>query len=255
MADAADTVEQVIGLNAVKAISVVTATAGASVLSVPEAPDSPMLNRVVGLGAGRPATEADIDEALAAFDPGTSFYVSLAPGARPAALPDWLRARGLQPGWGWMRFRRGIEDPAPGRTSLRVVEAERPAETQAFARVVRESYGLAEAVEPRLARAPEAGWQCWVAFEGAEPAAAAGLYADGDVAYLGFAGTLAEHRGKGAQSALLTRRIQRARELGCRRLVTETGERDAGRPSNSYRNILRAGFTEVSVTANWLGRA
>ncbi|HEV2786041.1 MAG TPA: GNAT family N-acetyltransferase, partial [Solirubrobacteraceae bacterium] len=76
----------------------------------------------------------------------------------------------------------------------------------------------------------------------------------GDVAYLGFAGTLIEHRGKGAQTALLARRIQRARELGCQRLVTETGERKAGRPSNSYRNILRAGFTEVAVTANWLGR-
>jgi len=26
-------------------------------------------------------------------------------------------------------------------------------------------------------------------------------------------------------------------------------------PSNSYRNILRAGFEEIAVTANWLGRS
>jgi hypothetical protein len=37
-------------------------------------------------------------------------------------------------------------------------------------------------------------------------------------------------------------------------VLTETGERHDDLPSNSYRNILRAGFEEVEVTANWLGR-
>jgi hypothetical protein len=50
-------------------------------------------------------------------------------------------------------------------------------------------------------------------------------------------------------------RIRRARELGCNLVTTETGERRADRPSNSYSNILRAGFSEVAVTANWIGRA
>jgi GNAT superfamily N-acetyltransferase len=75
------------------------------------------------------------------------------------------------------------------------------------------------------------------------------------VAYLSFAGTLPEHRGKGAQNALLAARIRRAAGLGCDVVVTETGERRGDRPSNSYRNILRAGFTEDAVTANWLGRS
>ena len=35
----------------------------------------------------------------------------------------------------------------------------------------------------------------------------------------------------------------------------ETGERGGDRPSNSYRNILRAGFEEIAVTANWAGQA
>ena len=43
-----------------------------------------------------------------------------------------------------------------------------------------------------------------------------------------------------------------ARALGCDLLVTETGERRDDLPSSSYRNLLRAGFTEVSVRANWL---
>ena len=57
---------------------------------------------------------------------------------------------------------------------------------------------------------------------------------------------------QGAQGALLAARIRRARELGCEVVVTETGELRDGLPSNSYRNILRAGFEEVAVTANWL---
>ena len=75
------------------------------------------------------------------------------------------------------------------------------------------------------------------------------------MAYLSFAGTLREHRGKGAQTALLAARIRRGAEFGCELAVTETGEQRGDQPDNSYRNILRAGFAEDAVTANWLGRA
>ena len=76
--------------------------------------------------------------------------------------------------------------------------------------------------------------------------------ARGGAAYLGFAATLPEHRGKGAQGALIAARIQRAGELGCATIVTETGERRDDGPGNSYRNILRFGFEERCVVPNWL---
>jgi GNAT superfamily N-acetyltransferase len=79
------------------------------------------------------------------------------------------------------------------------------------------------------------------------------MYVDERAAYLGYAATRPEHRGKGAQNALLAARIRRAAELGCDVVLTETGERRDDRPSNSYRNILRAGFEEHAVTAHWLG--
>ena len=81
------------------------------------------------------------------------------------------------------------------------------------------------------------------------------MFVSEGVGYLGFAATLPEHRAKGGQSALLARRIRHAREAGCDVLVTETGERRDDLPSNSYRNILRAGFTEVAVRSNWLRQA
>jgi GNAT superfamily N-acetyltransferase len=243
-----------VALRAYEALSVSTKAGGATVLHVPGAPDSPMLNRVVGLGVDRPATEDELDEAIAALPRGVAFYVAVAPRARPAELPEWLAARGLEPSWGWMAFRRGVEDPPPAQTSLRLVEVATAAERAAFARVARASYGLPEAIEASLAGAPDRGWQCWLALAGDEPAGVAGMYVADGAAYLGLAGTLERFRGRGAQGALLTTRIRRARELGCDTVLVETGERAGGRPSNSYRNILRAGFEEVGVTPNWAGR-
>jgi GNAT superfamily N-acetyltransferase len=136
-------------------------------------------------------------------------------------------------------------------TSLDLVRVG-PAEAQDFGRIVATGYGLPDAVVPWTAQAWNLGWECWLAVDGDEPAAAAGLFVSEGVGYIGFAATLPEHRGKGAQNALLAERIERAREVGCDVVVTETGERRDDLPSNSYRNILRAGFTEVAVRANWL---
>jgi GNAT superfamily N-acetyltransferase len=225
-----------------------------TVMRAAAAPASPMLNQIVGLGVDEPATEDALDAALAAMGDDVSCYVAVFPGARPAELIDWLSERGLEPGWGWMTFRRGLDEAPEHPTALRLVRVG-PAEAQAFGHIAATGYGLPEAAAPWAAGAYEAGWDCWLALDGDEPAAAAGLYAAEGVGYLGFAATLPEHRGKGAQSALLAARIRHARELGCDVLVTETGERRDDLPSSSYRNILRAGFTEVAVRANWLRQA
>lgn len=224
---------------------------GVTVLRADSAPLSPMLNQIVGLGVDEPATEGALDAALAAIGDDVNCYVAVAPGARPAELPDWLRARGLEPGWGWMSFRRGLEDVPERPTSLGLVRVG-PAEAGAFGEIVASGYGLPETAAAWAAGAHAAGWDCWLALDGDEPVAAAGLFASEGVGYLGFAATLPAHRGKGGQSALLAERIRHARAIGCDVLVTETGERRDDLPSNSYRNILRAGFTEVSVRANWL---
>jgi hypothetical protein len=244
--------EDRVTLDAFRCFSDSAEVGGAVVLRVPEAPSSPMLNRVVGLGLDRPATEEDVDGALAAIGPGVSFYVSVAPAAVPAELPGWLQARGLEPGWGWMGFRRGVADPPAFATGLRLVEVATADDAATFAGIVREGYGLPAAVEARVALAPAVGWLCWLALDGDLAAGAAGMYVAEGAAYLGFSATLAQQRGKGAQNALLATRIRRAAELGCDVVLTETGERMPDRVSNSYRNILRAGFEEVGVTANWL---
>ena len=226
--------------------------AGATCLRAPYAPDSPMLNRVVGLGIDRPVAEAELDEALGAMDDST-FYVGVSPSSDPA-LDRLLEARGLEEGWGWMLFERAPL-PAPAvRTPLALGEVTND-DADEWAAVVIAGYGLPEESATRLAAAPgSGGWTAFLARDGDEPAAGAAVWVDPPAAYFGFAATLPEHRGKGAQGALFAARIERALALGCTTLVTETGELRDGSPSSSYRNILRLGFEPRHVVANRLHR-
>ncbi len=189
---------------------------GVTVLRSVHAPGTPMLNQIVGLGVDTPATEQILDAALEAIGPEVSCYVAVAPTARPAHLADWLAERGLEPGWGWMSFRRGLGDVPEAATSLTVHPVGRD-EAEAFGRIVATGYGLPDAAAPWAAGAQERGWDCWLALDGDIPAAAAGLYVDEGVGYIGFAATLPEHRGKGGQSALLAERIRHARDPRLRR--------------------------------------
>ncbi len=226
------------------------AVGGGYAMRVPEAPASPLVNRVVGLGLSEPATEDGLDAALAAMG-GTAVYVAVSPSARPPELAVWLSARGFEPGWGWMLFERGPEHPPVVESGVELAEVG-PERAEAFGRIVAAGYGLPEATVPFVAAlAGNGDWTCWLALDGGEPAAAA-LWARGGAVYLGFAATLPEHRGKGA---LIAARIRRAGELGCETIVSETGERRDDRPSNSYRNLLRFGFEERYVVPNWLRAA
>jgi GNAT superfamily N-acetyltransferase len=226
--------------------------AGATCLRAPLAPDSPMMNRVVGLGVAGGVDEAEVDDALAAMG-DTTFYVAVSPDADPR-LDELLAVRGLEPGWGWMVFERGPIEPPDAAGTPTVVDVD-ASSTAAWAEVVLEAYGLPPECAPMIEAVPSTtGWHAFLALAGDAPAAAAAIWIDAPNAYLGFAGTRPEHRGKGGQGALFAARIARALEAGCTRLVTETGERRDDRPSSSYRNILRYGFEERFVVAHRLRR-
>ena len=225
---------------------------GATCLRAPYAPDSPMMNRVVGLGVDGPVDEAELDDALTPMG-DTSFYVAVSPSA-DASLDGLLEARGLEPGWGWMLFERGPSPWPSVETSLRIVAVD-AGSRDAWAGVVATAYGLPEDALPWFAAIPEtAAWHAFLALDGDEPAAAAAVWIQQDAAYFGMAGTVPEHRGKGGQGALFAARIERALAAGCTTLVTETGELRDGSPSSSYRNIRRYGFEERFVVAHRLRR-
>jgi GNAT superfamily N-acetyltransferase len=223
--------------------------AGAICCAIPGV-DTPMLNRAMGLGIEQEPTDSELDEIDSFYrDAGVQYYVSLAPAAQ-RSIEDRLRDRGFVDGYTWMKFSRGLE-PAPSRETPLVVESTQDGST--FSRIVATAFNLPP--ESPLKWDGVAGrpnWHLFLAVDAGEPVAAGALFVHDGVGWLGAAGTLEEHRGKGAQGALLAARIERARELGIDALVTETGQLLPDRPSNSYRNILRAGFAEAYLRPNLL---
>lgn len=72
------------------------------------------------------------------------------------------------------------------------------------------------------------------------------MYLDSGAAYFANALTLEPYRGRGCQSALLTRRINDAVEAGCDLAVS-----DAVFGTDSHRNLERAGFRMAYMTSIW----
>jgi GNAT superfamily N-acetyltransferase len=229
--------------------------AGATCIRLGAAAGNLMLNRVNGLGLRGSVGDEELDEIDAFFRTGgTQYAIGVSPLAPPDLAPR-LAERGFEPGYAWMKFRRGVEAPPPVETTLRVDEigAEHGA---TFGAIVARGFGLPEfAGEWFAALAERPRFHLFLAYDGAEPAGAGALFVGEGVGWIGVAATLPEHRRKGAQGALLAARIRRARELGLRVLATETGERTDDRPSGSYRNILRLGFEERYLRPNYVSPA
>jgi hypothetical protein len=85
-------------------------------------------------------------------------------------------------------------------------------------------------------------WRVFGAFDQGQIVAAGAIWIHGRDAWLGISGTKLTHRRRGAQSALLARRITAAHDAGCTMVTTETGIPFAGETASSFDNIQRAGF-------------
>jgi len=227
--------------------------AGATALAAAALPTSRLLNHVLGLGLTEPADERAL-EAVARFyreqAPQVDWFAAPSPHARPGGLTGRLVAAGFRPDYAWAKFARGPQAP-PEPPAYVPVRPARPRDAGAFGRIAAEAFGLPAAAAGWLAAlVGRERWTCLLAWEGDEPVATGALFVDGGTAWLTFGATRPAHRGRGAQRALLAARIALAAELGCDLLATETGDRVAGRPDASYRNILASGFAVAYVRPN-----
>lgn len=217
---------------------------------VGDLPRSRIFNHVFGLGRSSPADDNQLDQIAEFYDEET-YFVALAPDAEPTDLAEKLEARGFVADYAWTKFSRGVEPSAPIETDL-TVEPIGPQYARNFGRIVAAGFELPSFIGRWLsALFARPRWTCFLAFAGDEPAATGTLFICRGVGWLSFAATLPEFRRRGAQNALLASRIQAAAQLGCRLVVTETGALEEGRPSNSYRNIVRAGFEPVYDRPNY----
>ena len=231
---------------------------GPTVVLLAPALDVLALNRVVGLGVSEPASEALVDAALdVAVRAGVRrLFVQVVPTAAPPALGDWLTARGLRPYNAWVRLARAVSPDLAASvvapTALRVDEIG-TAEAAAFGRIVAAAFGWPATLERwAAASVGRAGWRHYMAYDGREPVATAAFRLAGGEAWFGFAATGELHRGRGAQSALLARRLRDAAAMGATRASLETAQPTPQRVAPSFRNVQRAGFATAYLRQNWL---
>jgi hypothetical protein len=214
-----------------------------------------MLNRVFELGLGVPATREGVEVLLAWFrEHGAQrFLVHVSPSAGPPELREWLLESGLSRHRSWMKFARGREIVNRPNSSLAV----RPIGVEhgdAFGRIVCDVFHMPDPTAPLLSRlVGRPGWHLFMSFDGQTPAGAGALFVSEGVGWLGFGVTKPEFRGRGGQAAVLAARVAAALDLGCRVVITETGEAVPGDKQHSYKNILKAGFRELYLRENFAG--
>jgi GNAT superfamily N-acetyltransferase len=212
------------------------------------------LNRVVGLGLIEPATEEYIDQIIEWFASAgvPRFFVQVSPGAEPDALTGWLTGRSFRPHNNWVRLCRGTQPPPEVITGLLVEQIDRRYAAD-FGKILAQGFGWPESAGLWWAQTVERpGWHHYLAFDENLPVATGAFFVSEKAAWFSAASTLPGHRGKGAQNALLARRIQDALLLGCTTFSVETAQPTSERDAPSWRNVQRMGFQECYVRPNYL---
>lgn len=211
-------------------------------------------NRVVGLGMSEPATESHLDDLVSYYRRRQigRFFVQVCPAASPKDLPGWLEKRGFSHHNNWVKLWRGVEPCRRAESDLRVRRIGKE-HAVSFARILVTSFEWPRPLESWVAQTVgRPGWRHYMAFDREAPVATAALYVDGENGWIDLASTLPEYRGRGAQGALVEKRIQDARELGLRRLVVETAEDKPEHGSSSYRNMRKYGFQTAYLRPNYI---
>jgi GNAT superfamily N-acetyltransferase len=165
------------------------------------------------------------------------FFVWLSPGPDMDVVRRWLEGSGLSRirRTGYPTLCRSHASPVQFRTDLEVREVSVDEIEDARDR-------LGDTLWPEYARsAGKQDFFHYMAFDGGRPVAIAALCIFEDLGYLMAAATAETHRKRGAQQALIARRIERAEQIGCSMQVSET----LYMLEHSYRNLQRAGFEEV----------
>lgn len=179
-------------------------------------------------------------------------WFQVAPGPYQPVTDAQLTAGGLRVHERrWVKFWRPPEPAPQVATDMTIVPVDQAA-AGLFADAVVAGFGMPPILKPWLqALVGRAGWHCFLAMVGAEPAGGAAMRIADGIAWLGIGAVRPEHRRKGAQSALLAARIAAGLGYGVQGFTTETGRPHPGEPGPSFANIQRAGFRIAYDRPNW----
>jgi hypothetical protein len=213
-------------------------------------------NRCMSFGIDAPSTQSDLDQVIEWLDSHASpnWSIQVPPQHAEDEIAGWMQRRGLKPGGtGWAKFFRPVEpgEENPAQTDLSVRELS-SAESAHFGAVIVGGFGFPAALGPWFASlVGRRGWRIYLAYAGEIPVGCGALYVDGDWGWMGCDTTLQKYRGRGAQTALIHRRMADAAEAGVAMLTAETGQPTPEQGNHSYQNYLKAGFTKAYVRPNY----
>lgn len=215
-------------------------------------------NRVCGLGVRERAGEQMIDQILDIYRASKvkRFSFQQSPCTQYELIGGWLEKRGFRPHHAYSEL---VRETAPAMAVQTAVPAEVRVErigrqdARDFAAVFGKVFPVPSSQLDWISASVGApGFSHYMAYVGDRPAATAMIYANGSAAWMGWAGTLTVFRRRGAQTALIAARVQRAAELGAKWIVCATMEPKRGRPTGSYRNLLKSGFREAYLRPIWV---
>jgi GNAT superfamily N-acetyltransferase len=227
---------------------------GATLVLAPGIPTT-MFNRAIGLGFAQDWSEADLDAVIGEFRAAGSenFWVHVNPASGSLGLETWLLARGfrLARRRAWAKMLFDTPDAPAAETSLEIREVG-ATHADGLADVLVTAFDMPKIFAVWFsALVGRPGWYAVAGFANDRIVSGGFLYREGDFAWLGIGGTLADFRGRGGQSAVIAHRVQIALSNGARSIVTETGEPVGVEPSPSLANIRRAGFRQVCSRLNY----
>jgi len=213
------------------------------------------VNRALGLGLSEPVSDRLLADLLSELARRRSprFLIPVAPVNGHDRLKDALVSKGIRHHNNWVRLARTVRDiPSDTSTDLEVREIDRGS-ADIFGEIVADAFGYPPAVAPLAGQTVgRQGWRHYLAYAGDTPIASAAMYVSGETAWFGFAATAAAHRKRGAQRALVVRRLIDAAALGCSRVSVETAEEGVVKDAPSFRNLRRLGFEIVYTRPNYI---
>ncbi len=211
-------------------------------------------NRVVGLGINEPFDERVIEIILNKIEANRvkRFFIQIHTEIYSEGLRRLLELHGFYHYNNWVRLIRDNSKVSKVKSDL-VIKKISVDERKTLAKIVVKAFDWpSDLIDWIASPVGRKNWHHYLAFEKEIPIATAAFYHSGNYAWFDFAATLSEHRGKGAQSVLLSQRIDDCRKLGVKTIIIETAEQTSGKESVSYRNVLKAGFREAYKRPNFI---
>ncbi len=217
--------------------------------------DTLAFNRVLGFGLDYDITKQQVQSIIHFYKKvGTArFFVQLCPGAKPEHATQILTDSGFSYYNNWAKFYKKLDTPIPPSHSNFSIEKVGYNETDEFDNIIKKAFNWQDGAALLTSQTIDRpGWRHYFAKDGNKPVAAAAMYYNGRFASLAISGTLPEYRGCGAQSSLVTKRINDAKSAGCEYMVVETAEDRPENPSASNRNMKRFGFEQAYLRPNYI---